>query len=52
MQIGIPQENALKSLRYTNTVLFLTIGKPDIYQHKSLGKSETVFFRLFKSLKE
>ncbi len=26
-----------------DTVLFLTIGKPDIYQYKSLGKSTTVF---------
>jgi hypothetical protein len=25
-------------------VLFTTMGKPDIYQHKSLGKSKTVFF--------
>jgi hypothetical protein len=44
MQIGIPQANALRSIGCTDTVLFLTIGKPDIYQHKSLGKSETVFF--------
>ncbi len=28
----------------TNTVLFLTIGKPYIYQHKSLGKSTTFFY--------
>jgi hypothetical protein len=44
MQIGMPQTNALKSIGYTDTVLFLTIGKPDIYQHKSLGKSATVFY--------
>jgi hypothetical protein len=43
MQIGMPQANALKSLGYTDTVLFLTIGKPDIYQPKSLGMSATVF---------
>jgi hypothetical protein len=38
MQIGMPQANALNFLGYKNTVLFLTTGKPDIYQHKSLGK--------------
>jgi hypothetical protein len=41
MQIGMPQANALKSIGYTDTVLFLTSGKPDIYQHKSLSKSAT-----------
>ncbi len=35
----MPQTNALNSIGYTDTVLFLTIGKPDIYQLKSLGKS-------------
>jgi hypothetical protein len=44
MQIGMSHANELKFIRYTDTVLFLTIGKPDIYQHKSLGKSSTVFF--------
>jgi hypothetical protein len=39
----MPQANALNSIGYTDTVLFLTIGKPDIYQLKSLGKSATVF---------
>ncbi len=39
MQIGMPQATALKSTGYTDTVLFLTIGKPVIYQRKSLGKS-------------
>jgi hypothetical protein len=38
----MPQAIALKSIGYTDTVLFLTIGNPDIYQHKSLGKSATV----------
>jgi hypothetical protein len=38
MQSGMPQTNALKS------ILFLTIGKLDIYQHRSLGKSATVFY--------
>jgi hypothetical protein len=40
----MPQANALKSIGYTDTVQFLTIGKPDIYQPKSLGKSTTVFY--------
>ncbi len=44
MQIGMPQVNALKSIGYTDTVLFLTIGKPDIYQHKSIDKAATVFY--------
>jgi hypothetical protein len=44
MEIGMPQASALRSIGYTDTVLFLTIGKPDIYQHKSLGKSETVIY--------
>jgi hypothetical protein len=43
MQIGMPQANALKSIGYTDPVLFLTIGKLDIYQHKRLGKSANVF---------
>jgi hypothetical protein len=43
MQIGMPQANELKFIGYTDTVLFLTIGKSDIYQQKSLGKSTTVF---------
>jgi hypothetical protein len=37
MQIGMPQANALKSMGYMDTILFLTIGKHDIYQHKSVG---------------
>jgi hypothetical protein len=44
MQIGMPQANALKPIGYTDTVLFLTIGKLDIYQHKSLGKLAKVFY--------
>ncbi len=40
----MPQANALKSIGYTDTVLFLTIGKPEIYQPKSLGKSATVLY--------
>ncbi len=44
MQSGMLQANALKYIVYMDTVLFLTIGKPDIYQHRSLGKSATVFF--------
>ncbi len=45
----MPQANALKSIGYTDTVLFLTIGNPDIYQHKSLGKSATVFIWVTKN---
>jgi hypothetical protein len=44
MQSGMLQANALKSIGYTDTVLFRTTGKPDIYQHRSLGKSATVFY--------
>ncbi len=44
MQIGMPQANALKSIGYMDTILFLIIGKLDIYQHKRLGKSPKVFY--------
>jgi hypothetical protein len=44
LQIGMPQANALNSIGYTDAVLFLTIGKSDIYQLKSLGKPATVFY--------
>jgi hypothetical protein len=44
LQIGMPQASALNTTGYTNTVLFLTFGKPEIYKLKSLGKSATVFF--------
>jgi hypothetical protein len=50
LQIGMPQANALNSIGYTDTVLFLTIGKPDIYQLKSLGKSATVFCQCYQYL--
>ncbi len=40
------QANALNSIGYMDTVPFLTIGKPDIYLLKSLGKSATVFIRV------
>jgi hypothetical protein len=46
LQIGMPQANALNSIGYTDTVRFLTIGTPDIYLLKSLGKSATVFIRV------
>jgi hypothetical protein len=49
MQIGMPQVNTLKSIVYTDTILFLTIGKPDIYQHKSVVKSATFFNRVTKN---
>ncbi len=42
----MPQANALNSIGYTGTVPFLTIGKPDIYLFKSLGKSAKVFIRV------
>jgi hypothetical protein len=45
----MPQAIAFKSIGYKGTVLFLTIGNPDIYQHKSLGKSATVFIRVTKN---
>jgi hypothetical protein len=38
LQIGMPQANTLNFIGYTDTVLFPTIGKPDIYHHRSLGK--------------
>ncbi len=40
----MPQAKAPNSIGYPDKVLFLTIGKPDIYQLNSLGKSETVFY--------
>jgi hypothetical protein len=43
MQIGMLQANALKYIGYTDTVLFLTIGKLDIYQQKTSGKPATIF---------
>ncbi len=43
-QIGMPLATALKSAGYTDTVLLLTIGRSDIYQHKSLGKSAADFY--------
>ncbi len=46
--MGIPFANALNSIGYTDTVLFLTIGKLDIYQHKCLGKSATDFYPSFR----
>jgi hypothetical protein len=44
VQIEMPLENALKSVGYMDTVLFLTIGKSDIYHQRSLGKSATDFY--------
>jgi hypothetical protein len=37
------QADTLNSTGFTDTVLFLTIDKPDIYLLKSLVKSVTVF---------
>jgi hypothetical protein len=44
MQIEMLLENALKSGGYRDTVIILTTGTSDIYQHKSLGKSATDFY--------
>jgi hypothetical protein len=44
IQIGMPQANVLKSVGYMDTILFPTVGKSDIYQHKSLGKSAKFFY--------
>ncbi len=44
-QIGQPLANALNSIGYMDTVLFQTIGKPDIYHHKCLGKSAADFYQ-------
>jgi hypothetical protein len=43
-QIGMLPENALKSAGYTDIVRFLTFGKPDIYQTKSLSMLATNFY--------
>jgi hypothetical protein len=48
LQIGIPQANPLNCKGYMDTALFLTIGKQDIYQLKSLGKSATVFYPCYQ----
>jgi hypothetical protein len=52
LQIGMPQANALNSKGYTDTVLFLTIGKSDIYQLKSLGKLAKVFLSVLPIITE
>jgi hypothetical protein len=39
LQIEKPQANAVNSIGYMETVMFLTVGKPNIYQLKSSGKS-------------
>jgi hypothetical protein len=44
VQIGMPLTNALNSIGYTDTELFQTISKLDIYHHKSLGKFATGFY--------
>jgi hypothetical protein len=40
----MPLVNALKSIEYGDTVFFQTIGKSDIYQHKSLDKLAKDFY--------
>jgi hypothetical protein len=42
----MPQANALNSIGYADKVSFLTIGKPDIYLIKSLGKAATFFIQV------
>ncbi len=44
LQIETPQANALNYIGNKDIVLFLTIGKPDIYQLKSWGKSAADFY--------
>jgi hypothetical protein len=44
VQIGMPLANALNSLGYTETVLFLTFSKLDIYHHKFFGKFAADFY--------
>jgi hypothetical protein len=44
LQIGMQQANVLNLIGYTDTVLFLTIGKPGIYHQRSLGKLAKVFY--------
>jgi hypothetical protein len=43
LQIGM-LENALNSIGYMDTILYLTIDKSDLYQHKSFDKSATNFY--------
>ncbi len=43
LQIGT-LANALNSIGYMDTILFLTIDKSDLYQHKSYDKSATNFY--------
>jgi hypothetical protein len=50
--IRILLANALKSIGYTDTELFLSIGKLDGYQHESLGKWQQIFIQVLKSQKE
>ncbi len=40
----MPLANALNSIGYNDTILFITIGKWGIYHHKSLGKLAADFY--------
>ncbi len=51
VQIEMPLANALKSKGYTDKLLILTIGKSDIYQHKSLGKWKQIFIWVLENRK-
>jgi hypothetical protein len=46
----MPLANAQTSIAYTDTVLFLTIGKLDIYHHKSVAtvsrQRQQIFIRV------
>jgi hypothetical protein len=44
VQIELPLANALKSIGYTDTVQFLTIGMPDVCRHINLEKLATKFY--------
>jgi hypothetical protein len=44
VQKGQPLAIELNSIGYLDTIMYLTVGKSNIYQHKSLGKSATDFY--------
>jgi hypothetical protein len=44
LQVGMPQANALKFIGYTDTVPFLTLGKPEIYLLKGLVSRQQFLF--------
>ncbi len=48
----MPLANALKSIGYMDTVLFLTISKPDILSAQKLGKLASDSFQVLESQKD